>query len=170
MLGHPAGHAFADLDAQVAESRFFAAGGNRVVEFLGLLVEHEQRPQFGVDDPLHVFEDGAQDGIKIEALGERARQAMEDKQIVERDAVFRLVRHAGTVSQPGVLAILSHAGGISVTENALCDQQGCGNGDCAAMRGLRLSADVHHGPRRLEKAGLTDVMARFFAAERFATM
>ena len=56
-----------------------------------------------VDEALHVFENGAQDGIQIEARGERARQLMEDKQIVERDAIFRLVRHFG---RPGRSALM----------------------------------------------------------------
>ncbi len=95
MLRHPAGHAFAHLHAQTVERRLFPARGNRVVELLLGLVQHQQRPQLRLDDPLHVFEDGAQNGVQVEARGERARQLVEDKQICERDAAFRLVRHRG---------------------------------------------------------------------------
>jgi hypothetical protein len=91
--GYPAGHALAHFDAQAAQRLLLSAGGDGVVELLGVFVEHQQRPQLGFDGALHVFKNGAQNGIQIEARGERARQLVENKQICERDAVFRLVRH-----------------------------------------------------------------------------
>ena len=57
------------------------------------LVEHQQRPELRLHDPLHVLEDGAQNGVEVEARSERARQLVKDKQIGERDAPFRLVWH-----------------------------------------------------------------------------
>ncbi len=93
VLGNPAGHAFADLDAQAAQRFVLSAGGNGVVELLRGFVEHEQGPQLRLDGALHVLEDGAQNGVQVEARGERASQLVEDEQIGERDTIFRLVLH-----------------------------------------------------------------------------
>ena len=105
VLGHPAGHALADFDAQVAEHGLLAAGGNGVVEFLGRFVEHQQGPQLGFDDALHVLEDGAQNGVEIEARGERPRQLVEDQQVGEGHAIFSVVSH---LQCPILSSILSH--------------------------------------------------------------
>ena len=87
MLGNPAGHAFAHLDAQAAECCLLAAGGDGVVELLRLFVEHQQRPQLRLDEPLHVLEDGAQNRIEVKAGGERSRQLVEDQQIRDGHAI-----------------------------------------------------------------------------------
>ncbi len=67
VLQHPAGHAFAHLHAQVAQLGLLAARGNGIVELLGGLVEHEQRPQLCLHDTLHLLQNGAQNRVKIEA-------------------------------------------------------------------------------------------------------
>ena len=46
MLGDPAGDAFADFDAQIAQGGLFTfAGGDGVIKLLRRFVHHEQRPQ-----------------------------------------------------------------------------------------------------------------------------
>ena len=97
VLGYPASHALAHFDAQIAKRRLLPAGGDGVVEFLSRFVEHQQRPQFRLDDPLHVLEDGAQNGVQVKAGRERPRQLVEDQQVREGDAVFLLVRHRWTL-------------------------------------------------------------------------
>ena len=72
VLNHPAGHALAHLDAQAAQRRLLSSGGDGVVEFLGGVIEHQQRPLLGLDEALHMFKDGAQDGIQFKARCERA--------------------------------------------------------------------------------------------------
>jgi hypothetical protein len=71
----------------------FSARGNRVVELLARFVQHQQRPQVGLDESLHVLHDGAQNRIQVEARGQRTRHLVEDKKVFERDAVFRLFGH-----------------------------------------------------------------------------
>jgi len=80
----------------------------------GWVVEHGETlivPE-AVDDPLHVLEDGAQNGIQVEARGKRARQLVEDKQICERDTPFRLIIHWRT-KRGGLSNILSHQASIA---------------------------------------------------------
>jgi hypothetical protein len=56
-----------------------------------------------------MFKNGAQNCIEIEARGERTRQLVKNKQVCERDAVFRLVRHFSWPECGGRLrCILSH--------------------------------------------------------------
>ena len=82
VLHHPAGDALAHLHAHAAQRGLVGARDNRVVELLLLFVQHQQRPQLGVDEALHVLNNGAQDRVQVEARGQRARDLVEDEKIV----------------------------------------------------------------------------------------
>ena len=105
VLHYPAGHALADLDAQIAQPGFFPARGNRVVQFLRGFVQHQQRPQVGFNEALHVLDDGAQNRIQVEARSQRARHLVEDEKVVERNAAFRLFGHTGALFRTSVFGV-----------------------------------------------------------------
>ncbi len=71
--GDIAGDAFAHRDAQMLEALGRLAGGDGVVELLGLLVDHQHGPTLGVKEPGHLVHDDAQDVFEFEGLGQRAQ-------------------------------------------------------------------------------------------------
>ena len=99
VLCHPAGYALAHFHTKVAQRSLFATRGNSVVQVLLLLVEHEERPQFRLDDPFHLLEDCAQNGVQIKAGSQRTRQLVEDQQIRQGYAAFCPVLHFLTMGQ-----------------------------------------------------------------------
>ena len=88
VFGDPPGNAFADADAEIAEFIFTVAGGDCVVELSARFVHHQQGPHVGGDEAFHLLEDGAEDGIEIEAGVERSRKLMKDHQVIEGDAIL----------------------------------------------------------------------------------
>src|SRR5664279_929278 len=93
---------------------------------------------------------------------------MKDKQIVERDPVFCLLRHpssygVGRSSDHSVTPIpwpvqLILTYGCLISKTLKSEQ---------TMNRLHLvgssAADMHHGTRRFKKSGFTDMMTSFFA-------
>ena len=160
MLKHPSGQTLAHFHPQAPQSLLLIAPGNGVIEFLAEFVEHEQRPQLRFHHPLHVFQDGVQNCVQIEARGERSRQLMKNKQISERDASFRLVWH---VFGPGgqVFPSFFHTSECTQVMVRLLHVT------CIPVQNLceitALTADVHHRARRLQEFRFTDVMPCFFS-------
>jgi len=93
VLHDPPGDTLAHFHAQSGECILFAARGNGVVELLRGFVEHQQGPQLRFHDSLHLLKNCAENGVEVEARVQRARQLMEDQQVFERDAPFRLIWH-----------------------------------------------------------------------------
>jgi len=93
VLHDPAGDAFADFDEQIPQRILLAPGSNGIVQLLRLLVEHQQGPQLRAHGVLHVFEDGAQNRIQIEARGQRAGELVEHKKIGKGHAPFDVIAH-----------------------------------------------------------------------------
>ena len=71
------------------------------------LIQHQQRPQLRRDNSLHVFKDGAQYRVQVEARVERARQLVEDEQIGERMRPSVSFGIFGPIGE-GLCIILSH--------------------------------------------------------------
>ena len=70
VLDHPACHPLAQLHALVAQRGIFPSGCNRIIKILPHIVQHQQRPQLGIDKPFHVLDDGAQDRVQVETRGQ----------------------------------------------------------------------------------------------------
>lgn len=66
---YPSCWALSNFDAQAAKSFLLATRCDGVVEFVGGFIEDQERPEIGLNEALHVFKDGAQDGVEVEAGG-----------------------------------------------------------------------------------------------------
>ena len=69
VFGNPAGDAFAHFQANVLEGLGRVANGDREVEFVVLLVHHQQGPGVGTEVFRHFFHDRLQNGIEIQRRG-----------------------------------------------------------------------------------------------------
>ena len=81
VLGDPSGDAFADAEADGLEGGAGVADGDGEVEFVMLIVGHEQAPGVWPEVGGDLLHDGLQDGVEIERRGERLGHVVQDGQL-----------------------------------------------------------------------------------------
>ena len=93
MLGHPSGNAFAHLQADGFKRVGGIANGDGKVELVGHLVDHEQGPGVRTEVFRHLFHDGLQHRIQVQAGGQCLGHIMKDAQLRELTAIFGGLAH-----------------------------------------------------------------------------
>ena len=68
----------------------------RVVQVVLFVVDQQQRPVLGAEELGHLLHDGAQQGVELEAGGQRARYVVEDPQAFQVPRIVRLDGAAAT--------------------------------------------------------------------------
>ena len=84
------GDAFAHRDTKILEALGVFTGSDGVVQFLGRLVDHQHGPSFRPEELGHLVHDGQEDFFEFESLRQRARDLMEDAQMVHLPAFDHL--------------------------------------------------------------------------------
>src|ERR1022692_2324078 len=163
MPGYPAGQPFPDFHAEISEPGIFLAFQRGIVEFLSLRIDHQQRPKFGVDEAVHVFEDDLKNGVQIVRRSQRTRHFVEDQQVIERTTICGVVEHWQTENRE-----------LWPDENRVIDVSLLRSSGTALNRfngrlfrepvkfdSTGSAADMHHGSGGFEESGLTDMVPSF---------
>ena len=78
----PARNAFAERHSQTLEAFRIFANRNGVKKFIGLLVDHQERPALRPEELCHLVHDGAQDLFQFEARSQSARYIVEHPKVI----------------------------------------------------------------------------------------
>ena len=81
VFGDPSGDALADAQADGLEGLAGVSDGDGEVEFVMLLVGHEQAPGVRLEVGGDLFHDGLQNGVEVQGRRERLGYVMEDGQL-----------------------------------------------------------------------------------------
>jgi len=82
MFRHPARNAFPNLQSNIPQRFGRRPHRNREVEFILLLVHHQQRPRVGAEVFRHFFHDGLQDRIEVQRRRERFRHVVKNIELL----------------------------------------------------------------------------------------
>ena len=88
MFGDPSGDAFADAQADRLEGLTGVSDGDGEVEFVMLVIGHEQTPGVRLEVGGDLFHDGLENGVEVQGRRERLGDVMEDGQFWFRLADF----------------------------------------------------------------------------------
>ena len=124
-LGRGADESFAEFDGALAEDTLTKAGGEGVLEVLGVVVPEEDAEHLEVDDALEEVGDALEEIVGVEDAGDLARDVVEDTE------------RLGLAGDAGVEACVldgdGHAGGDEFEQALMLE--------CEVGGGLRLKVD-----------------------------
>src|SRR6266702_921858 len=82
-------NSFADSQPDILQSLGCRSHGNGEVQFLLIVIHHEQRPSVGTEVFRHLFHDGLQNGIQVERRGQGLRHIVEDAEFLRLTGSLR---------------------------------------------------------------------------------
>ena len=83
VLRDPARDAFAHLEAQVLDRLRSFPDGDGEIEFVALLVHHEQGPGVRAEELSHLLHDRLQDRVELQRRRQRFRDVVEDAELLQ---------------------------------------------------------------------------------------
>ena len=79
---HPARDTLPERNAQPAQGRRLLANRDRIVQVVGFLIDHQQRPAFRAEEVGHLIHDGQQNLFQIKCSRQRTRHVMEHPEVI----------------------------------------------------------------------------------------